>query len=72
MGLNSMIYGPNIGEFETTMPVNKTQTTYRSDDCKINLNFAFDPKQGQQVILNRTMAVQVVALDIMSMQMGVI
>lgn len=53
MGLNSMIYGPNIGEFKTTMPVNKNQTTYRSDDCKINLNFAFDPKQGQQVILKQ-------------------
>jgi hypothetical protein len=40
MGLRSLIYGPNIGEFETTMPLNRTQAQYQVDDCKINLKFA--------------------------------
>lgn len=54
MGLRSLIYGPNIGEFETTMPLNRTQAQYQVDDCKINLKFAFDPKMGHTIRVSET------------------
>ena len=54
MGLRSLIYGPNIGEFETTMPLNRTQVQYQVDDCKINLKFAFDPKMGHTIRVSET------------------
>ena len=54
MGIRSLIYGPNIGEFQTTMPFNKTQANYRLDDCKIDLTFKFDPKVGQQIDVKET------------------
>ena len=53
MGLNSLIYGPNMGSFETAMPFNQTQATYKVDECKIDLAFKFDPKAGQQAILKQ-------------------
>ena len=46
MGIRSLIYGPNMGEFDTHMPVNKTQTTFKYDDCKIDLNFKTSPERG--------------------------
>ncbi len=45
---------PNIGEFETTMPLNRTQAQYQVDDCKINLKFAFDPKMGHTIRVSET------------------
>ncbi|MCO8045170.1 hypothetical protein NI467_07400 [Acinetobacter bohemicus] len=53
MGLGSLIYGPNIGEFETMMPGHHTQTRYQQDGCKIELSFAFNPRSGQQLILEQ-------------------
>jgi hypothetical protein len=49
MGIQSLIYGPNIGEFETQMPFNKNHTEFRLDDCLINLKFGFNAKQGQYI-----------------------
>ena len=40
MGLRSLIYGPNMGEFETTMTKNKMQTSYQYEQCHLNLNFS--------------------------------
>lgn len=54
MGLRSLIYGPNIGEFETAMPLNRTQAQYQADDCKINLEFAFDSKMGHTIHVHET------------------
>ena len=54
MGLRSLIYGPNMGEFETTMPLKRTQVQYQVDDCKINLKFAFDPKMGHTIRVSET------------------
>ncbi|WP_180185315.1 hypothetical protein [Acinetobacter schindleri] len=54
MGIRSLIYGPNIGKFQTTMPFNQTQTSYRANDCKIDLDFKFDSKVGQQLHVKET------------------
>lgn len=53
MGLRSLIYGPNLGEFTTTMPRHQSHTRYRDEDCTIELSFAFDGKNGQQLILKQ-------------------
>ncbi|WP_216940165.1 hypothetical protein [Acinetobacter sp. BY419] len=52
MGLRSLIYGPNMGEFLTRMPLNKTHTQYRYDDCRIDLKFQFSAENGQQIVVN--------------------
>ena len=52
MGLRSLIYGPNIGEFSTRMPLNKAQTNYSVEDCKIDLKFQFNAQIGQQIAVN--------------------
>lgn len=49
MGTRSLIYGPNIGIFHTTMPVNASKAQYRIRNCKIELSFKFDPASGQQI-----------------------
>lgn len=49
MGLRSLIYGPNMGQFDINMPLNKTQAHYQYEQCRINLAFEADPKQGQFV-----------------------
>ena len=54
MGARSLIYGPNIGEFSTSMPLQKTQAVYRSDDCKIDLKFGFNTKFGQHIRVKET------------------
>ncbi len=46
MGLRSLIYGPNIGEFETTMPLNRTQAQYQVDDCKIKFKVRLRSQNG--------------------------
>lgn len=40
MGLRSLIYGPNMGDFDTTMAKNRKQTTYQYEKCQLNLNFS--------------------------------
>lgn len=54
MGIRSLIYGPNLGSFETTMPLNKSRAQFHEEDCKIYLSFGFDSKVGQQVVLKQT------------------
>lgn len=49
MGLRSLIYGPNMGQFSTTMPLNKLTATYKYEDCKIDLKFGFNSTQGNLV-----------------------
>ncbi len=50
MGLRSLIYGPNIGEFDTTMTKNRTQTNYQYEQCHLNLNFS----TAQQLNISQT------------------
>lgn len=54
MGARSLIYGPNIGEFSTSMPLQNTQAVYRVDDCKIDLKFGFNTKLGQHIRVKET------------------
>lgn len=54
MGLRSLIYGPNLGGFNTTMPLNKTRANYSVEDCKIDLKFGFNAKQGQYIQVDET------------------
>ncbi len=37
----------------TTMPLNKTQAQYRSEDCKIDISFGFDAKLGSRAVLKQ-------------------
>ena len=52
MGLRSLIYGPNMGEFLTPMSLNKAQANYSVEDCKIDLKFQFNAQIGQQIAVN--------------------
>ena len=52
MGARSLINGPNSGEFSTRMPLQKNQASFREDDCKIDLKFGFNNKQGQYIQAN--------------------
>lgn len=49
MGLRSLIYGPNLGQFSVTMPLNHTSTVYQYQDCQISLKFGFNPTQGNVI-----------------------
>ena len=53
MGLRSLIYGPNLGEFSTRMPLNKAQANYSIEDCKIDISFGFDAKLGSHAVLKQ-------------------
>ncbi|MCH7335683.1 hypothetical protein [Acinetobacter sp. NIPH 2699] len=48
-GLRGLIYGPNLGSFDTTMPITAKQANYRYEDCLIQLQFSNDPKHGQKI-----------------------
>lgn len=48
-GLRGLIYGPNLGSFETNMPITAKQANYRYEDCQINLQFLNDPQNGQKI-----------------------
>ena len=48
-GVYGLIYGPNMGEFGTSMSSSAKKATYVYEDCKINLNFAFNTKLGQHI-----------------------
>lgn len=53
MGIRSLIYGPNMGSFETTMPLNKSNTHYQYEDCKISLNFDLNSQLGRRVVIQQ-------------------
>ena len=48
-GLYGLIYGPNMGEFGITMPLSAKKAKFTYEDCKIDLNFAFNTKLGQHI-----------------------
>lgn len=54
MGARGLIYGPNMGVFYTQMALKKSQAAYRVDDCKIDLKFGFNAKQGHYVQVDET------------------
>ena len=47
MGIRSLIYGPNTGEFSLSIPTNKLQATYKYEDCHIDLKFKSNAQYGQ-------------------------
>ena len=49
MGLRSLVYGPNMGEFDTKMPTSKKQTVYKNEDCRIQLDFKSNAKLGNYI-----------------------
>ena len=51
-GLRGLIYGPNLGSFETQMPLQQKKAVYRYEDCRIDLVFKTDSKQGQQIVVD--------------------
>ena len=46
MGARSLIYGPNIGEFETEMPLHAKKASYRFENCQIDINFTYNASLG--------------------------
>ncbi|ESK53810.1 hypothetical protein [Acinetobacter tjernbergiae] len=48
-GIRGLIYGPNLGEFDTNMPITAKQANYRYEDCQIKLQFLNDPINGQKI-----------------------
>lgn len=51
-GLRGLIYGPNLGSFETQMPLQQKKAVYRYEDCQIDLSFKTDLKLGQQIVVD--------------------
>lgn len=51
-GLRGLIYGPNMGSFETRMPLSAHQAQYRYEDCKIDLKFGQD-QYGRKIIVEQ-------------------
>ena len=49
MGLRSLIYGPNMGEFDTTMPLYKKQAIFKEEQCVIQLNFKSNQSLGNYI-----------------------
>lgn len=45
-GLRGLIYGPNMGQFDTSMPLSSKNTFYQFENCKINLAFNFNINYG--------------------------
>ena len=48
-GIRGLIYGPNLGEFDTTMPITAKQANYHYEDCQIKLQFTNDTNNGQKI-----------------------
>ena len=46
-GAYGLIYGPNMGQFDTSMPFTAKKAVYHFEDCKIDLNFDIHFKYGQ-------------------------
>ena len=51
MGIRSLIYGPNLGQFETTMPLLHNKAT--TQECAIDLTFGFNAQVGNFVSINQ-------------------
>lgn len=49
MGLRSLIYGPNMGEFDTSFALNKKRAIYKYEDCTIQLDFKTDQNLGHYI-----------------------
>lgn len=49
MGIMALLYGPNMGEFQTTMPKNASTATYQYEDCVIKLNFLTPDAKGNRI-----------------------
>ena len=49
MGLRSLIYGPNMGEFDTTMPLHKKQAIFKEEQCVIQLDFKSNQSLGNYI-----------------------
>lgn len=49
MGLRSLIYGPNMGEFDTTFALNQKRAIYKYEDCTIQLDFKADQNLGNYI-----------------------
>ncbi|MDM1758615.1 hypothetical protein HX127_13830 [Acinetobacter sp. 256-1] len=49
MGLRSLIYGPNMGEFDTTFALNQKRAMYKYEDCTIQLDFKADQNLGNYI-----------------------
>lgn len=49
MGLRSLIYGPNMGEFDTTFALNKKRAVYKYEDCTIQLDFKANQNLGNYI-----------------------
>ena len=47
MGIRSLIYGPNTGEFNLSIPINTLQARYKYEDCSIDLKFKSNSQYGQ-------------------------
>jgi len=52
LGLRGLIYGPNLGTFETTMPLNQKKAT--TQQCGIRLNFDFNTQKGNFVKIEQS------------------
>ncbi|WP_436872050.1 hypothetical protein [Acinetobacter haemolyticus] len=48
-GLRGLIYGPNLGSFDTSMPMTAKQARYGYEDCQIQLQFSNDSNFGQKI-----------------------
>ncbi|OUY08932.1 hypothetical protein [Acinetobacter populi] len=49
MGVNGLIYGPNLGEFSITMPKNASLAEYHHENCIIQLKFLPANAQGERI-----------------------
>ena len=47
MGARGLMYGPNTGEFDTTMPFNKKKA--KTQECNITLEFGFNAQSGNYI-----------------------
>lgn len=56
MGLMALIYGPNIGQFTTTMPQSATQANYRDKTCLITLKFSPNAQNVERIDVTQSEA----------------
>jgi hypothetical protein len=51
-----LIYGPNMGEFETSMPLSKRHAEFKYEDCEISLDFEFIPTDGHSIAVDQILS----------------
>lgn len=49
MGINGLIYGPNMGEFTIAMPKNAASAEYHHENCTVKLKFLKANAQGERI-----------------------